>query len=113
MQYADKTLTCRACGATFVFTSGEQAFYASRGFDNEPARCPPCRAARKADRPTGSLVSTTGYTASGYATSGRRDFFTTTCGQCGREARVPFQPRGDKPVYCRDCYAQEPRRNSY
>ena len=51
MQYADKTLSCRDCNATFVFTSGEQEFYASRGFDNPPSRsCPTCRAARKAER---------------------------------------------------------------
>ena len=45
--YTDKTLTCRDCGASFVFTTGEQEFFASRGFTNEPSRCPECRAARK------------------------------------------------------------------
>ena len=33
---ADKTLVCKDCGAEFVFTEGEQAFYAEKGFDNEP-----------------------------------------------------------------------------
>ncbi|HLQ05261.1 MAG TPA: CxxC-x17-CxxC domain-containing protein [Verrucomicrobiae bacterium] len=32
--------------------------------------------------------------------------FTATCGNCGQEARVPFQPRGDKPVYCSSCFEQ-------
>ncbi len=50
MSYADKTLTCRECGQAFVFSSGEQEFHASKGFTNEPSRCPDCRAARRADR---------------------------------------------------------------
>ena len=47
---ADKTLVCKDCGADFVFTEGEQQFYAKKGFDNEPQRCPDCRKARKAAR---------------------------------------------------------------
>src|SRR5437660_2383236 len=49
---ADTTLTCRDCGQAFTFTSGEQDFYASRGF-SEPSRCADCRAARKAQRDSG------------------------------------------------------------
>ncbi|MBM4421234.1 MAG: hypothetical protein FJ034_06565, partial [Chloroflexi bacterium] len=37
---------------------------------------------------------------------GSREFFTATCSNCGGEARVPFQPRGDKPVYCSNCFEQ-------
>ena len=48
MSYADKTITCRDCGQSFVFTAGEQEFYAQKGFTNEPTRCPSCRQARKA-----------------------------------------------------------------
>ena len=47
---ADKTLVCKDCGAEFVFTEGEQAFYAEKGFDNEPQRCPACRKARKTEQ---------------------------------------------------------------
>lgn len=47
---ADKTLVCKDCGADFVFTEGEQQFYAEKGFDNEPQRCPDCRKAIKAAR---------------------------------------------------------------
>ena len=43
----DKTLNCRDCGAEFVFTEGEQAFYKEKGFENDPVRCPDCRRARK------------------------------------------------------------------
>ena len=44
---ADKIITCKDCGAEFVFTESEQAFYKEKGFDNEPQRCPECRKARK------------------------------------------------------------------
>lgn len=47
---ADKTLVCKDCGKEFVFTEGEQAFYAEKGFTNEPVRCPECRKARKQQR---------------------------------------------------------------
>ena len=49
--YQDKTLVCKDCGAEFVFTAGEQEFYAEKGFQNEPSRCKACRQARKASRP--------------------------------------------------------------
>ena len=41
--YEDKTLVCKECGKEFVFTAGEQEFYAERGFQNEPQRCKACR----------------------------------------------------------------------
>ena len=46
----DKTIVCKDCGAEFVFTEGEQAFYAGKGFENDPVRCPECRKARKQQR---------------------------------------------------------------
>ena len=45
--YEDKTLVCKECGEEFVFTAGEQEFYAEKGFQNEPQRCKACRDARK------------------------------------------------------------------
>jgi CxxC-x17-CxxC domain-containing protein len=106
---ADTTLTCRDCGQGFVFTSGEQAFYAGRGF-SEPSRCADCRAARKAQRDGGgssySSYSSSAYD-SGYSSSrGEREMFTATCSACGQEASVPFQPSSDKPVYCSSCFQQ-------
>ena len=127
MNYADKTLTCRDCGRGFTFTAGEQEFYASRGFTNEPGRCPECRAAYKAARNPGygsgasdgytggGSYSTGGYNSGGYTTGGysagpydrpQRQFFEVSCSACGGTARVPFQPRGDKPVYCSDCFSK-------
>ena len=86
--YEDKTLVCKECGNEFVFTAGEQEFYAERGFQNEPQRCKPCRDARKNNA------------------RGPREFFTATCARCGGEAKVPFEPKSDRPVYCSECFAQ-------
>ena len=46
-EYKDITLQCRDCGAEFVFSAGEQEFYAQKGFTKKPVRCPECRKARK------------------------------------------------------------------
>lgn len=45
---ADKTMICKDCGNEFIFTEGEQQFYAEKGFTNEPTRCKDCRSAKKA-----------------------------------------------------------------
>ena len=76
--FEDKTLVCKDCGKEFVWTAGEQEFYASRGFENQPQRCKPCRDARK----------------------------DATCASCGKACKVPFQPREDRPVYCSECFAK-------
>jgi cold shock CspA family protein len=47
MTYIDKTVPCRDCGGFFEFSAGEQEFYASKGFTNEPVRCPLRRRAIK------------------------------------------------------------------
>ncbi len=112
MSYQDKTLTCRDCGQEFVWTEGEQEFYASRGLVNQPGRCPECRSARKAQQGGGSY-SGGGYSAGGGYDRPQRQMFAATCSQCGKEAMVPFQPRGDKPVYCSDCFAEKRASSSY
>jgi CxxC-x17-CxxC domain-containing protein len=109
LSYQDKTLTCVDCGTPFVFTANEQAFYAERGFTNEPKRCAACRQSRKAGR-TGGYGASGGErdgAASSYGAGGRRELHTVQCSSCGGEARVPFVPRGDKPVLCSDCYSQQ------
>ena len=88
--YEDKTLVCKDCGAEFVFTAGEQEFYAEKGFQNEPTRCKACRAARKASRP---------------AAGAPREMHDAICANCGKPTQVPFVPREDRPVYCSECFA--------
>jgi len=113
VSFQDKTLTCKDCGQEFIWTAGEQEFYASRGLQNAPTRCPTDRAARRAQGGGrggggggGAYSSGGGYGGGGGGYGGQREMFTATCSNCGREARVPFQPRGDKPVYCSDCFEQ-------
>jgi CxxC-x17-CxxC domain-containing protein len=96
MAYTEKSLQCCDCGRTFPFTAEEQEFYASKGFTNEPKRCSSCRQAKKAERSGGT----------GYGGGGPRQMYPATCAQCGKQTEVPFQPRGDKPVYCRDCFSK-------
>jgi CxxC-x17-CxxC domain-containing protein len=88
--FQDKSLTCVDCGATFVHSAEDQEFFQTKGYTNEPKRCPECRQSRKAER---------------YG-SGARQMYPATCAQCGKATEVPFQPRGDKPVYCNDCFRQ-------
>jgi CxxC-x17-CxxC domain-containing protein len=95
----DKTLTCSDCGTQFSFTAREQEFFASKGF-SQPSRCPDCRAARKAQRDSG------GYGGGSYS-SGPRQMYPAVCASCGKETEVPFQPRGDRPVYCSDCFRSQ------
>jgi CxxC-x17-CxxC domain-containing protein len=86
--FSDQTMTCRDCGQPFTWTAGEQEFYQQKGFANPPSRCPNCRQAKKAN-----------FNAS-------RQMYPATCAKCGKTCQVPFQPRGDKPVYCSDCFRQ-------
>ncbi len=60
---ADKTITCRDCNSPFIFNESEQAFYKEKGFENEPTRCPDCRAAKKQQR--GNRSGNNGYGGGG------------------------------------------------
>ena len=94
---SDKTLRCVECGSDFNFTVGEQEFFASRGFTNEPTRCPQCRAARRSQQG--------GSGGSGGFGGAPREMHPAVCAQCGADTMVPFRPRGDRPVYCSDCFS--------
>lgn len=99
MIYNDKVLTCRECGKEFVFTAGEQEFYASRGLMNQPGRCPDCRATRRQ-----RMTTTGGGTMEDRSMRPQREMHPAVCAECGAETMVPFLPRNDKPVYCSSCY---------
>ena len=79
--YEDKTLKCKECGADFIFTAGEQEFYAEKGFQNEPQRCKACRDKRK------------------NVNKEQREMFTTVCANCGKEARVDLDCFYEKRFY--------------
>jgi CxxC-x17-CxxC domain-containing protein len=88
VSFTDLSLTCRDCESIFVFSAGEQAFFAEKGLTNQPQRCPQCRANRRRER------------------NGQppRELHTVPCHECGVMASVPFLPRLDRPVYCSSCF---------
>ena len=103
--YEDRVLTCKDCGTQFVFTAGEQEFFAGRGLMHPPGRCASCRADRKAR--IGSEQSGYGSTGSGFGRErSQREMHPAVCSNCGKDTLVPFLPRGDKPVYCSTCFEQ-------
>ena len=110
MAFTDRELTCRDCAGAFIFTAGEQEFYASKGLQNDPVRCPSCRATRKMMRPEDrdEIPSYGVYVSWGGRTP--RQLHVATCSGCGRAAEVPFVPRGDRPVFCSECYNEERKR---
>ena len=84
--YEDKTLVCEDCGKEFVFSVGEQEFYAQKGLQNTPKRCQDCRKARKH--------------------KSRKKLYEAVCSQCGAQTKVPFKPMEGKEVFCKECFAK-------
>jgi len=101
MSFQDKTLECSDCGNTFTFSVEDQEFFQSKGYTNEPKRCPECRQARKSER-YGNGGNRYGNGSYGYRAP--RQMFPAVCANCGKETEVPFEPREGRPVYCSDCY---------
>lgn len=90
-QFNDKSLACKDCGKEFVWTTGEQEFFAQKGFANAPTRCPDCRRTNRQQRQA----------------SGPRQMYQITCSSCGKAGEVPFEPRDPSaPVYCADCFRE-------
>jgi CxxC-x17-CxxC domain-containing protein len=97
MEFHDKVLKCAECGSEFVFTAGEQMFFADKGFKNEPKRCKPCKTARaQGGTSPGASV----------ATSMQRVETKTVCSLGVKDTTVPFKPTQGRPVYCRECFQQ-------
>ena len=94
MSYEDRTLSCRECGQSFIFSADDQAYHAEKGYTNEPRRCPTCRQAQRAQRD--------GF-GGGFG-QGAREMHPAVCAECGKDTTLPFRPRGDRPVYCSDCF---------
>ena len=75
MEFQDRILRCVDCGTEFIWTAGEQQFFADKNFKNEPKRCKNCKA-KRANRPSGSIVSR------------ERVETVTNCSACGKETTV-------------------------
>ncbi|MDD4238253.1 MAG: zinc-ribbon domain containing protein [Desulfotomaculaceae bacterium] len=103
----DKLLTCKDCGKNFVFSVSEQEFFAGKGLEHAPSRCQECRLARK------NKKSEAGFSRGGnsqYQNRFTRETFEAICAECGCTTEVPFKPKEDRPVYCRQCYNQKRQR---
>src|ERR1700749_869432 len=100
MEFHDKVLKCSECNSEFVFTAGEQMFFADKGFKNEPKRCKACKAKR--------AEGVGGGANGGGGSAPMRSETKTTCSQCGKDTTVPFRPTQGRPVFCRECF--QPRR---
>src|ERR1700733_12267436 len=88
IQYIDKSISCRDCNKSFLFSAAEQEFFKNKGLSNEPKRCANCRLLLRSQRQ--------GVTPEQTAEVG--------CNHCGQPTRVPFQPNGQKPVLCNVCF---------
>ncbi len=88
MSFQDKNLVCRDCQKTFVFSAGEQEFFSAKGLVNEPKRCGNCRILMRVQRSGEDPKQTA----------------EVNCAECGLPTRVPFQPKGYRPVYCSACF---------
>jgi len=88
MVFQDKELACRDCNKGFVFSAGEQEFFSAKGLVNEPKRCPNCRILMRVQRNGEDPARTA----------------EVNCAECGAPTRVPFQPKGYRPVYCSYCF---------
>ena len=95
MSFASKTLTCSYCGSAFIFSREEQRYFAMQGYTNSPRRCPSCRIGRKAEQGGGF-----GYYLN-FSTP--RMMYPATCGECGVNTEVPFEPLDGRSVYCSRC----------
>lgn len=112
------TIICQQCDNDFEYTDAEREFREMRGLAR-PLVCPACRQ-RDRQRRNGDLVNLYMRTDSfdpfllgentqaggNHVRAGReiRMMHDAICAACGAETRVPFVPRGDRPVYCKDCF---------
>lgn len=103
--YQDQTLTCADCSGSFIFTAGEQQFYAEKGFANTPKRCNDCRSKKRAQsRVRPSRAGDGPSRVSGSHRGGDRPRFPAVCSRCGSSFDAPFQPKPDRPILCRSCF---------
>src|SRR5258706_14025798 len=97
--FTDKTLKCQECNQDFTYTAAEQELHQSLGYQNEPKRCTPCREAKRQRKGGGGAGGGGGGPRGGGGGAPRsggapRGFFAAICGECGKEAPLPFKPRG-------------------
>ena len=83
MDFQDKKLACKDCGNEFVWSAGEQKFYADKGLLNPPGRCQDCR---------GKAKKTTSQS------------YQITCKECGKQGDAHFEPSNPNDILCAACW---------
>lgn len=104
MQYEDKKIKCIDCGKDFIFSAGEQAFFAQKGFTREPIRCLECRKAKK---------SSFGKKPNQPQQQAVEEMHTITCKKCAKSVEIPFKPKFPDDIYCAECFetvANQPKK---
>lgn len=84
-QFEDKEIICRKCGSSFIWTAGEQEFFAEKGLTNVPSNCPICRKKKDVHHSFSKL-------------------YDITCYKCGKKGKSPFPPEMPGDVLCQECY---------
>ncbi len=102
IQFEDKCITCSDCGATFIFSAGEQKFFADKELYHPRKRCRECNA-KKSERIKRAKIRGTVPQANVTITD-------VVCDACGRDTTVPFIPTKKRPVYCSSCFEKEKKR---
>jgi|SRR6185437_1712300 len=87
---SDVNLACSDCGKLFLFSHLEQEFFREKGLSNKPKRCHDCRLTNRQWRKSRAGVT------DGTVTE-------VQCDLCGALTKVPFTPKGHKPIYCAGC----------
>lgn len=85
-QFVDKTLQCKDCQNDFIFSAGEQKFFAEKDLKNLPARCPDCRQKRKVKEQDDIAK------------------YQIVCAQCGKKSKAPFEVDVDATFFCQHCF---------
>lgn len=91
MSFIDKKLVCKDCGKEFVWSAGEQKFFADKGFTNAPIRCADCR--KKKKEGTSDKTSQISQVLQ-----------QIKCKNCGKTSEIPFQPRNPDNILCSECF---------
>ena len=111
-------IICHNCDTAFAYTDADRDFRETRGRER-PTLCPDCPSRERRHR-NNELIAMDqradsfdpfivhGEPRPDNRNKGRdrgaRQQYSAICAACNSETRVPFIPRGDRPVYCRSCY---------
>ena len=85
MSFTDKEIICRDCGTAFVWSAGEQEFFAEKGLVNTPTRCPICRKKKEVKHT--------------FQTS-----YDIACAECGKKGQSPIKPPESKNILRQTCF---------